>query len=157
MNRFADWQHLARVAGLFLVGLVLFLALQAFLVPPGFGTYGHFRAGALADNRARALSYAGQAACAECHSDVVDLRKTGKHASVSCEACHGPLAGHAADPATASATRPDPAKLCLVCHAPNAAKPRGFPTIVLEEHAGRESCLTCHVAHQPGATPEAKP
>jgi predicted CXXCH cytochrome family protein len=155
--RFGDWEHLARVAGLFLAGLVVFLVLKAVFVPAGFGVYGHFRAGALDDNRARPLTFAGQTACAECHSDVVDLRKTGKHAGVSCEACHGPHAGHAADPSTTAARRPDAATLCLVCHTANVAKPRGFPRIVVEEHAGSESCLTCHTAHKPEAAPEAKP
>jgi hypothetical protein len=155
--RFRDWEHLARVAGLFLAGLVSFLVLKAVFVPAGFGRYGHFRAGALDDNRARPLSYAGRAACAECHSDVVEVRQAGKHAGVSCEACHGPHAAHAADPSAAAAHRPDAAQLCLVCHAANVAKPRSFPTIVVEDHAGTESCLTCHTAHNPGQVPEGKP
>jgi hypothetical protein len=154
--RFRDWEHLARVAGLFLAGFVLFLVLKAVFVPAGFGVYGHFRAGALDDNRGRRPSFAGQAACAECHSDVVDLRKTGKHVGVSCEACHGPLARHAEDPSAAAAHRPN-AQLCLVCHTASVAKPRSFPRVVVEEHAGIESCLTCHTAHKPDAAPEAKP
>jgi predicted CXXCH cytochrome family protein len=155
--RFKDWEHLARVAGLFLAGLVAFLVLKAVFVPAGFGVYGHFRAGALDDNRARPLSYAGRVACAECHSDVVEVRQAGKHAAVSCEACHGPHAAHAADPSTTAARRPDAAQLCLVCHAANVAKPRSFPAIAVEEHAGTESCLTCHTAHNPGQVPEGKP
>jgi hypothetical protein len=155
--RLRDWEHLARVAGLFLAGFVLFLVLKAIFVPAGFGVYGHFRAGALDDNRGRALSFAGQTACAECHSDVVDVRKTGKHASVSCEACHGAHAAHAADHSAAAGRRPDAATVCLVCHTANVAKPRGFPAIVVEEHAGTESCLTCHTPHDPGTAPEAKP
>ncbi len=155
--RFRDWEHLARVAGLFVAGLVFFLVLKAVFVPPGFGVYGHFRAGALDDNRVRPASYAGAAACTECHSDVAEVRQRGKHAQVSCEACHGPQGAHAAEPASASAPRPDAGKLCLVCHNANVAKPRDFPAIVVEEHAGTESCLTCHTAHDPGAAPEAKP
>jgi hypothetical protein len=154
--RFRDWEHLARVAGLFLAGLVVFLVLKAVFVPPGFGLYGHYRAGALDDNRARPLAHAGRAACAECHSDVVEVKTTGKHAGVSCEACHGPHARHAEDPSAAAAHRPD-AQLCLVCHTANVAKPRSFPTIVVEEHAGTESCLTCHTPHKPEAAPEGQP
>lgn len=155
--RFRDWEHLARVAGLFGGGLAVFLVLKAVFVPPGFGVYGHFRAGALDDNRGRPLAYAGRAACVDCHSDVVEVRKAGKHAGVSCEACHGPHAAHAADPSTAAGRRPDAAKLCLVCHTANVAKPRSFPAIVVEEHAGTESCLTCHTPHDPGTAPEGKP
>jgi hypothetical protein len=157
IERFGDWEHLARVAGLFLAGVILFLVVQALFVPPGFGVYGHFRAGALDDNRAHPLSYAGQAACQECHADVAEVRKAGKHGGVSCEACHGPLSGHATDPSAAPAQRPDAGKLCLVCHTANVAKPQGFLAIAVEDHAGTESCLTCHTAHNPGAAPEAKP
>lgn len=152
-----DSEHLIRVAGLFLVGLLLFLVLQALLVPEGFGVYGHFRSGALADNRARPLSFAGHAACEECHSDVAAARKGGKHAAVGCEACHGPLARHAEDPGTAKAARPDPRKLCIVCHSVNVAKPARFRQVEPREHSGGESCLTCHTAHNPGVAPEAKP
>ena len=45
--------HLLRVAGLFAAGVLAFLVLQAFLVPKGFGVYGHYRAGALEENRVR--------------------------------------------------------------------------------------------------------
>ncbi len=157
IERFGDWEHLARVAGLFLAGVILFLVVQALFVPPGFGVYGHFRAGALDDNRAHSLSYAGHSTCEECHSDVAEVRKGGKHGGVSCEACHGPLAGHATDPSTSKAQRPDAARLCPVCHIANVAKPRGFPAISVEDHAGTEPCLTCHTAHNPEAAPEAKP
>ena len=152
-----DSEHLIRVAGLFLAGVLLFLVLQALLVPEGFGVYGHFRSGALADNRERALSFAGHATCDECHSDVADARKGGKHAAVACEACHGPLARHAEDPGTAKAVRPDARKLCLVCHSVNVAKPARFPQVEPREHSGGKSCLTCHTAHNPGLAPEAKP
>jgi predicted CXXCH cytochrome family protein len=154
--RWRDAEHLFRVAGLFLAGLACFVALKVLFVPAGFGAYGHFRAGALDDNRSHPLVYAGGAACGDCHSDTAETRRAGKHAGVSCEACHGPHAGHAADPAATAARRPDPARLCAGCHSANVAKPRGFPAVVAEEHAGTESCLTCHTAHDPGAAPEAE-
>ena len=44
---FGHKEHLLRVAGLFVAGVLAFLVLQAFLVPRGFGVYGHYRAGAL--------------------------------------------------------------------------------------------------------------
>ena len=53
---FGHREHLVRVAGLFLAGVVVFVVLQALLIPEGFGLYGHYRAGALADNRARPFS-----------------------------------------------------------------------------------------------------
>lgn len=156
-RRFQDQEHLLRVAGLFVAGLLLFLLLRALLVPKGFGVYGHFRAGALDDNRARAAAYADTATCEACHTDVAEARKGGKHAAVACEACHGPLASHADadDPAAKKPQRPGQ-PLCLVCHTANVAKPRGFPQVNPKEH-GDGSCLECHTAHQPGVAPGGKP
>ena len=36
------------------------------------------------------------------------------------------------------------------CHAQNAARPSGFPQVDIADHSGGESCVTCHVAHNPG-------
>jgi hypothetical protein len=139
------------VAGLFLGGLLVFLFLKAVLVPEGFGMYGHYRAGALDDVSARPMAFAGAGACTDCHSDVVEAKKAGKHAGVRCEACHGPLAGHAQgeDAAATKPARPG-AELCAVCHAANVAKPAGFPQVQVKEHAEPGTCFECHKAHQPG-------
>jgi len=147
---FENKEHLVRVAALFAVGLAAFLALQAILVPEGFGVYGHYRAGALADNRARPLVYAGRGSCAECHSDAADALKGGKHAGVGCEACHGPLARHAEDASVQKAERPDGRAVCLRCHTANVAKPAGFPQVQTKEHSPEGACLECHPAHSPG-------
>jgi hypothetical protein len=157
-GRFKDREHLFRLGGLAVAGVLVFLLVQALLVPKGFGVYGHFRAGALDDNRVRKASFAGRTTCEACHSDVVDARKGGKHAGIGCEACHGPLASHAEadDPAATKPARPD-ATLCPICHTANVAKPEGFPQVDLKSHGEGGSCLSCHQAHQPGAAPEAKP
>ena len=147
---FGHREHLVRVAGLFLAGVVVFVVLQALLIPEGFGLYGHYRAGALADNRARPLAHAGRAACLECHEDAAAAAKGSGHERVHCEACHGPLAAHAGDPAAHKAVKPDPAVLCVRCHQSNVARPAGFPQKDRAEHAGDEVCTTCHVAHHPG-------
>jgi hypothetical protein len=75
--------------------------------------------------------------------------KDGRHEQVRCEACHGPLAGHAGDPVEKKAERPDSRDLCARCHAANVARPAGFPQVEPAEHAGDEACATCHVAHNP--------
>ena len=157
-GRFKDREHLFRLGGLSIAGVLVFLVVQALLVPKGFGVYGHFRAGALDDNRARKASFAGRTTCETCHSDVVDARKGGKHAGIGCGACHGPLASHAEadDPAAKKPARPD-ATLCPICHTANVAKPESFPQVDPKSHGEGGSCLTCHQAHQPGAAPEAKP
>jgi len=141
--------HLVRMAALFGVGITGFFVLQALFVPKDFGVYGHYRAGALDDNRARPMAFAGRAACVECHSDVPDAAKGGRHEAIRCEACHGPLAGHAADPTEKKAVRPDPRVLCARCHAANVARPARFPQVDIAEHAGQEACTTCHTAHNP--------
>ena len=92
----SNYAHLVRMAGLFVLGILLFLGGRSFFVPKDFGVYGHYRAGALDDARARPIKFAGQATCVECHANIGDLRKTTRHAKVSCESCHGPLASHAA-------------------------------------------------------------
>src|SRR5262245_51215646 len=98
MKRFRDVEHLLRLSGLFLLGLLVFTVARAEFVPAGFGTLGHYRAGAIDDVRAKTPEYAGQKACAECHVDVVDFRAKARHKAIGCESCHGPLARHAEDP-----------------------------------------------------------
>jgi len=141
--------HLVRVAVLFAAGILVFLGLQALLVPRGFGAYGHYRAGALDDNRARPLAHAGRAACLDCHADVWETLQKGRHGQVRCEACHGPLARHAEDPSLGKAVKPDPKTLCVRCHQQSVARPAKFPQIDAASHAGGEACTSCHKAHDP--------
>ena len=56
---FRDFEHLLRMAAIFVAGAVLFIVVRGLLVPEDFGVYGHFRAGALDDNRQRPLVHAG--------------------------------------------------------------------------------------------------
>ena len=102
---------------------------------------------------ARAISYAGQTACADCHSDVVDLRAQARHKAVACESCHGPLATHATAMSdgteAAKPVRPDGRTLCVRCHAAKTGKPKRYPIVDIKEHAGDENCLSCHKPHDP--------
>ncbi len=148
-DRFGDYEHLLRVLGLFAAGLVVFLVLKAFLVPASFGLYGHYRADSLEENRARPVSFAGHAVCEDCHADVVEARKKSKHERVSCEACHGALARHAAGDESAGKPARPTAALCLTCHASNVAKPAGFPQVSPKDHAEPGTCLECHKPHSP--------
>jgi hypothetical protein len=144
-----DKEHLVRMAGLFLAGLGLFLVLRVLFVPKDFYQLGHFRTGALADNAAWAVAFAGRAACESCHPDVVTERKGSRHGAIACEACHGALAKHADDPASLKPTLPEARKLCLVCHLQDVAKPKTFKQVNPEEHMGAEPCTTCHKPHHP--------
>jgi predicted CXXCH cytochrome family protein len=146
---FENKEHLLRMAALFVAALGIFLVIQTLLVPKGFGEYGHYRSGALADNQARPLAHAGHAACRQCHGAEADALKAGKHASVACEACHGPLGRHSEDSKANKAVRPDGRTLCLRCHVANVAKPGTFPQVDVADHSPEGSCIDCHVAHSP--------
>ena len=149
MDRFKDKEHLFRMGALFLGAFVLFIVVRALLVPKDFGTYGHYREGALAENANKPLHFAGGRACEECHSDIAAERKGGKHGGVNCEACHGPLAQHAADPGALKPQKPNAKALCLVCHTENVAKPKGFPQVNPDEHGDGGPCSGCHKPHHP--------
>lgn len=153
-QRFKEKEHLFRLAGLFGAGIVIFFVAQMIFVPKGFGVYGHYRAGALDDNRKVALSFSGRAACLDCHQDVADGQKGSRHASVGCEACHGPLAKHALeDPAQSKPAKLEIKKLCLTCHIANVAKPKGFKQVDAKEHMDGGPCGTCHDPHSPEKEP----
>ncbi|HWR13293.1 MAG TPA: multiheme c-type cytochrome [Terriglobales bacterium] len=149
MARLKDAEHLLRLAAVFLAGFLLFLLLRSQLVPKSFGQYGHYRGNALAENASKAVKYAGHKACEDCHADILETKLAGKHKGVNCEACHGPLANHAEDPAAVVPQLPDTKVLCARCHEANAAKPSTFPQVVTKDHAGDAACNSCHKPHTP--------
>jgi uncharacterized CHY-type Zn-finger protein len=150
MNVFKDAGHLFRFAGLFVLAFLVFLVVRHYVVPQSFGQYGHYRGAAIGEIAAHPVKYAGHESCETCHADVLDVKKAGKHAHVNCEACHGPLAKHADDPASVTPVLPDSAVLCARCHTASAAKPKGFPQVVPEDHSTGLPCQTCHKPHSPG-------
>jgi uncharacterized CHY-type Zn-finger protein len=156
VSKFKDAEHLIRLAGAFVIGFAIFLVLRAYFVPKSFGEYGHYRGDALAELSSKPTSYAGHQACEDCHADVLQVKKAGKHAGVNCEACHGPLAKHAEDPASVVPQLPDTAVLCARCHEENIAKPKAFPQVVSKRHLGGEVCKSCHVPHSPLLQPGGK-
>jgi uncharacterized CHY-type Zn-finger protein len=154
--RLKDARHLLRLAAVFAAGLLVFLLIRAHFVPRSFGQYGHYRGDALAEVASRPIAYAGHQACEDCHADVVTLKKTGKHTGVNCEACHGPLARHAEDPASVVPQLPDTGVLCARCHEANLAKPKAFPAVDTKDHSSGAKCNTCHVPHNPLMQPGEK-
>jgi len=149
MSVFKDAGHLFRFAGLFVLAFLLFLVIRGFVVPKTFGQYGHYRGAAIGDVAAHPVKFAGHQTCEACHTDILDVKKNGKHAHVNCEACHGALAKHADDPASVTPVRPDTAVLCAKCHTASAAKPKGFPQVVPADHSTGLPCQTCHNPHSP--------
>jgi hypothetical protein len=147
--RFHDYEHVLRMAGLFAVGIVVFLAWRSWMVPDDFGVYGHFRAGAITDAANQTPRFAGQAVCIGCHDEVQQVRLTGHHANVRCEACHGPLGAHASGDTDVAPVRPSSRAVCLTCHTARTGMPKAFPSIVVKEHSESGPCTECHAAHAP--------
>jgi Cytochrome c7 and related cytochrome c len=148
-ERFRHVEHVFRAAALFVGGFALFLVIRWLLVPPDFGVYGFYRAGALADARAIPAKYAGEAVCLDCHADVGDTRRTARHATIKCEACHGPLARHATGNFDIKPRALNPRLLCLQCHTKGSGKPPTLPQVVAADHAPEGSCIACHQPHRP--------
>jgi hypothetical protein len=145
----ADFEHLLRMAALFAAGVLVFLAARAALTPDDFGVHGHYRASAIEENRMDPLVHAGRGACAACHAEPAEAHAGGAHAKVGCEACHGPLARHAASPDTQAAAKPEGRSTCVRCHARLAGRPAAFPQVDPAEHAPEGACVDCHAAHSP--------
>jgi Cytochrome c554 and c-prime len=148
-GRFKHSAHVLRVLALFAFGFLAFVVLRYALIPPGFGLYGFYRAGALTDIAALPQAYAGETACQDCHGGVFDERKTNTHASVHCEACHGPLAAHARGNFDTMPTKLPPRALCLTCHTKSSGKPATFMQIDPADHMGDGPCTDCHKPHSP--------
>ncbi|MEZ4654283.1 MAG: hypothetical protein R3E12_12010 [Candidatus Eisenbacteria bacterium] len=148
-SEFHDREHLFRAGGLLVVGVVLFLVIRHIFIPDTFGDLGHYRARAIDDAMAREPVFAGQVACGECHDDVLEVKSSGAHRGVHCEACHGALGVHANDPDALTPELPPGRETCLRCHHRNLAKPTSFPAIDPDEHCGDDDCLDCHEAHRP--------
>lgn len=150
MSKFKDYSHLLRVAAVFILGMLAFVALRAAVIPKSFGQYGPFRGAALNIISSRPIAYAGHETCEACHSDVQEIKAKGVHARVNCESCHGPLAKHTEDPGSIKPVLPEVAVLCVRCHSQNSAKPTGFPQVDAKEHSQGQPCNTCHHPHSPG-------
>jgi hypothetical protein len=147
---FTDYEHVLRMAALFAVAIVCFLAWRSWMVPKDFGQYGHFRTGAIADAAKRTPAFGGQASCIECHDEVQKVRLTGRHAAIGCEACHGPLGRHARGETDVAPVRPSTRAVCLTCHTAKEGLPKAFPRIVVKDHSEAGPCTECHKPHAPG-------
>jgi cytochrome c7-like protein len=162
-GRFRHAGHVLRVAALFFFGFVAFLIVRAILIPPDFGVYGFYRAGALDDAKARPIKFAGRAACEECHAGTYDPPdddakavalakedpvKDNKHITLNCEACHGPLAVHADDPEK-PVSKVGNDKLCLRCHLELKGRPSIQPQVIPGDHGDNDPCVSCHKPHRP--------
>lgn len=95
------------------------------------------------------LRFAGAAACAECHTDIVETKSHGYHQGLGCETCHDAAAAHVEDPFEVKPYAPRDRKFCPICHDYNSARPTGFPQINPTAHNPLRACITCHDPHDP--------
>ncbi|NQV14897.1 hypothetical protein HQ531_05510 [bacterium] len=142
-------EQVRRLALLVVVVVIAFLIVRPMLIPAGFGEQGHFRSGALNDAVAHDYKYAGKASCEECHDDMTSMLASGYHNNLSCEVCHGPLAGHVEEPEEVQPEFPRGRNFCPVCHEYLSARPTGFPQIVSQSHNQLKACINCHEPHDP--------
>lgn len=132
---------------------------RGFLVPRSYGLYGPYRADNVAEQmEVRAPRHAGVAACAACHPAQAGKRAAGRHATVSCEVCHGPLSRHVSAGKRSAAMPVDRSfVLCARCHRRITGRPETFPQVVLDRHVADQGggavegkvCLDCHDPHSP--------
>lgn len=118
----------------------------------------------------RAPAFVGAGSCATCHAKQASAWAAAPHQGVTCESCHGPLAGHPGatpepiEAAPGEATPPVPLLslaerssvglpssgtigLCLTCHRAVAGRPAGFPAIDPASHFQGPECVVCHDPH----------
>ncbi len=150
-------KHVARVLILVVVVLIVFHIVRTLFTPRSFGRYGHYRADNVQEQMALPVAYGERGSCIPCHADTMGLAGSGGHASVECEACHGPVVTHIQDGKRyAEMSRSRSMGLCLRCHERLDARPSNFPQIKLDEHVPRgqgappkDVCFECHDPHSP--------
>jgi len=151
-------KHIWRAVILLLAFAVLAVIGRHFLVPETFGEHGFYRYASLAEFMSKPLVHGGAESCTPCHQEIASAKQTGKHASVSCEVCHAPLAVHASGEEKIADMPVDRSvRLCSTCHLRLIARPETMPQIDLHEHLELERsepvpdmvCGLCHPPHAP--------
>jgi hypothetical protein len=152
-------RHVVRVLLLVLLAIVGIVAVRSLLVPAGYGDYGNYRFGNVAEQMdRRPVLHGGAASCAECHAERAKAVTAGSHGHVSCEVCHGPLGSHVKEGARVAEMPVDRSfTLCARCHRKIDGRPAKFPQVVLDQHVGQQGagpvagkvCLECHDPHAP--------
>jgi hypothetical protein len=154
-------KHIWRVLFILLFLLVGFVSARDFLIPASFGKAGHYRYDSLKTYMDYPVIHGGRNSCKGCHPKQYETASAGKHASLNCEACHGPLAWHVKDGARiAEMPRLASWKLCAYCHQTLAARPSSIKQVVFAKHIEEQGsepgtevagkvCFLCHKPHSP--------
>jgi hypothetical protein len=137
----------AKVFGLYALGLIIFLLIRFFFVPPTFGDYGWYRASSVEEIAGLEAKFANSSSCKSCHLEIYTAWKESHHKNVSCESCHGPSLKHVENSEKFGSYLNESRDFCLLCHKLLPSKP-GFMPQIREGHANlRPSCLECHDPH----------
>jgi hypothetical protein len=153
------------IALLVVVALGAGLAIaRAIAVPKSFGWRDgwQYRGDSLDEQRSLPLVHAAEAGClsSECHGEKAAKDESrivlkGGHASLACQACHGPAQAHVDSQGKESqSVACDDSGLCMLCHAQVAGRPASIKQIAsFEEHKKEKSgeqektCVDCHDSH----------
>jgi hypothetical protein len=167
----AEQQNRSPYAHVRVVFSLLFVLVAAALVarhlafPAGFGSFGHYRDGAVQDAMQSVTPlHATTQICADCHEDEAAQHAKDVHSRVNCEACHGPGGRHVDEQNEVAISRPEGPKIrvpkksedCLMCHLRLAARPASYPQIDVASHYKAvfatdlsTPCKACHNPHEP--------
>ncbi|MEE8576488.1 MAG: hypothetical protein V3T31_04470 [candidate division Zixibacteria bacterium] len=147
MSRFP--QQIIPLVVIIVAAMTALIVARQMLLPPSFGKLGHYRADAVGEVASLEKVYAGYQVCLDCHDDIYEEKQQSNHATVSCEACHGPAMAHTEDPDEVTPIVPSGRGFCPVCHGYDPARPTGFPQIIPVQHNPGQPCMDCHSPHSP--------
>lgn len=129
------------------IGLTgLFFLFRGQTMPASFGSDGHYRDDAPKQIAASPLKHAERKACADCHSDIMEVSLHYKK-GVACESCHGPALAHVEDYEKFKPLVSKDRALCARCHASVPGRRISFPQVNVREHNPGSSCVDCHKVH----------
>ncbi len=153
--------HVKRIIVGLIVVVALGIAAKKLLIPKSFGIYGHYRADAIEEAATVEMRHGTNASCLSCHRFEAQIHLRGKHSTISCEFCHGPLADHVKD-GKKIGTLPvkkekEISTLCLRCHnrAIQARSDEVIKTVIMPAHLEEQKvkvthqCNQCHHVHAP--------
>lgn len=142
-------EQVKRLGVVLAIFVAVVLLVRFVVIPQTYFSPRLHKASTVQREAAHPARFAGMAACRECHSDVYETKSASYHKGLACETCHGPSAGHAADPMSSKPYAPRDRTFCPVCHAYDRSRPTGFPQIIPAEHNEGLACIACHNPHDP--------
>lgn len=162
-------KHIWRLGILLVAVALLGVTWRHSMIPASFGDAGFYRYDSLNDYRMLPVVHGGAGSCDACHEDEAKAKSAGKHATVSCEVCHAPLAVHVKNNQKIAPMPTDRSHtLCAYCHQTLAARPKTQAQVDIPQHLStleivplgqpipEGTCMACHDVHSPEAAgPEA--